>query len=238
MARLARLYVPGLPQLLVQRGNNRQQVFCDDTDRAQFILCLRDATREHHVALHAYVMLPDHFHLVATPADEAGMSKALQALGRRYVRWFNQRHARTGTLWEGRYRSTVMDPDRYLLAATRYVERNPVRAGLCTDAAAYRWSSARHHLGLTTDPMITDHAAFWALGNTPFERQAAYKALLDVDAQDAELQSIRTAMNQGWLLASGDMASAWWPMANRRPVARKRGRPTRGEASIDVSPIK
>lgn len=227
MARLARLYVPGMPQLLVQRGNNKQRIYSDDGERLFFLECLRDAIREYGVVMHAYVLMPDHFHLVATPSNDTGMGRALQSLGRRYVGWFNQKHGRTGTLWEGRYRSTVIDPDRYLLGVHVYVECNPVRAAMVEDAAAYRWSSAAHHLGLRSDPLITDHAAYWALGNTPFERQASYKSLLERVAMADELERIRAAMNKGWLLTDGTRDPSWLMDANRRPTSKARGRPAR-----------
>ncbi|QSI76767.1 transposase [Niveibacterium microcysteis] len=226
MARLARLYIPGLPQLITQRGNNRNPLFLDETDYQQFLAWLRDALKECDVALHAYVLMPNHVHLLVTAEDAQGASRLMQRLGRRYVRWFNDRHRRTGTLWEGRYRSTVVDPAQWLLHAYRYVELNPVRAGLVPDAAYWVWSSARAHLGHESDPYLTDHAMFWALGNTPFDRQAAYRKTVEAGLSTQELEAIRFAAHRGWMLGDppdepGDPA----PTRRARPLPK--GRPSK-----------
>jgi putative transposase len=149
----------------------------------------------------------------------------MQALGRRYVRWFNDRHTRAGALFEGRYRSTVVEADRYLLACMRYIELNPVRAGLVAQPADFRWSSHRHHIGRAVDPLVSDHAIYWALGNTPFERQAAYRHLFEHAPSDDELASIRKSTNGGWLLGSAEGIDRLSP--SRRAVAQKAGRPRR-----------
>lgn len=227
MSRLPRLYVPGLPQLLLQRGNNRMPVFADEVDFEQYRLHLREALRETGVALHAYVLMPDHVHLLLTPGDEKAVGSLMQRLGRRYVRWFNDRHKRTGTLWEGRYRSTVLAPESFLLACYGYVELNPVRAGLVADPAHYGWSSCRHHLGLERDPLVSDHALFWALGNTPFDRQAAYRHLLDEGNGKAQLEAIRYAAHRGWAL--GELAQPGEAEPNRRLAPLPKGRPRRQE---------
>lgn len=227
MARLARLHVPGLPQLLVQRGNNRQSIFHDDADRRLFLGWLRDAAREHGVAIHAYVLMPDHFHLLATPPVEGAMGRMLQSLGRRYVAHFNRKSGRAGTLWEGRYRATVVDPERYLLAAMRYVETNPVRAGLAVEPMSYPWSSCAHHVGVHPDPLVSDHPVYWALANTPFERQAAYRQLLDEPMSAHALTTVRAAVHKGWMLADDAVAAHHAALATRRPRAARRGRPAR-----------
>ena len=225
MARLARLYVPGMPQLVTQRGNNRTALFLDETDYLQFLAWLRDALKECDVVLHAYVLMPDHVHLLLTAKDERGVPSLMQRLGRRYVRWFNDRHRRTGTLWEGRYRSTVVEPSKWMIAAYRYIEMNPLRAGLVPDPAFWVWSSARAHLGHESDPYLTDHATFWHLGNTPFERQAAYRRLLDVGPSASELESIRFAAHRGWML--GELPQTRQaPEASRRVSPLPKGRPT------------
>ncbi|NSL55860.1 transposase [Uliginosibacterium aquaticum] len=224
MSRLPRLYISGMPQLVLQRGNNRAPVFLDETDFQQYRLHLREAAREAGVALHAYVLMPDHAHLLITPPDEGAAGNMMQRLGRRYVRWFNDRHLRSGTLWEGRYRSTVIEPMHWLLAASRYIELNPLRAGHAASAEHYPWSSCRHHLGLEPDPLITDHARYWALGNTPFERQAAYRALLESGTPLDELDAIRYAANRGWMLGELPLASGELS-PNRRLTPLPKGRP-------------
>ena len=225
MARLARLYVPGLPQLVVQSGNNRQTIFHDAADYRAFMGWLRDAVREQGVALHAYALLPEHFHLLATPADERAIGRALQSVGRRYVAYFNQRYARSGTLWEGRYRSTVLDPDRYLIAAMRYVELGPVQAGLCTDPARYPWSSCAHHVGISQDLIVTDHSVYWALANMPFDRQALYRQALEEGLAADEEERLRAATQKGWMLGDAEFVERHAGAASRRPSIATRGRP-------------
>lgn len=225
MARLARLHVPGLPQLLVQRGSDRQTIFVDDADRDVFLRWLRDAAREQGVAIHAYVLMPDHFHLLATPSGERSVGRMLQSIGRRYVAHFNRRVGRSGTLWAGRYRSTVIDPDSYLVMAMRYIESNPVRANLVADPAGYHWSSCAHHVGIRPDPIVTDHPQYWALANTPFERQAAYRQLLDEPLAPSELAAIRASTHKGWMLAEPKAIARYVAEASRRPSLGVRGRP-------------
>lgn len=230
MSRLARLFVPGLPQIVTLRGNNRCTVFHDETDCLAWLGWLREALRETGVKLHAWVLMPDHLHLLVSAPDGAATGRLLQHLGRRYVRWFNQRHQRSGTLWEGRYRSTVVEPATFLLPCYRYIESNPVRSGLVTEPGFYRWSSCRHHLGLEADPLVTDHPGFWALGNTPFDRQAAYRRLLDAAIPVTELERIRYASQRGWLLGDADEASFDAPVSRRtQPLPKGRPRAPRTE---------
>ena len=227
MARLPRLTAPGLPHHLIQRGNNRQPVFVDEADCSRYLDDLADLAALHGLAIHAYVLMPNHVHLLATPAAADTLARVMQALGRRYVRWFNARHRRTGTLWEGRYRSTVVETDRYLLACMRYIEMNPVRAGLVDDPAAYRWSSHRHQLGQVVDPLIAEHAVYWALGNTPFERQLAYRRLLEQGPLAGEIDAIRTATHRGWALGDPAFLDELAAKAGRRARPLRPGRPRR-----------
>lgn len=201
MARLPRISAAGYPHHVIQRGNNRQAIFHDAADRERYLALLREIAAAQGIAVHAYALMPNHVHLLVTPQAGDGISRFMQALGRRYVRWFNDRHGRTGTLWEGRFRSTVVDADRYLLACMRYIELNPVRANLCSAPEHYPWSSFAHHAGLRVDPLVTDHALFWGLGNTPYERQLAYRRLFEIDLSPDELDEIRRSTNRGWALA-------------------------------------
>ncbi len=225
MARLPRLVVPGYPHHLVQRGNNRQAIFVDDLDRDRYLKLLAEASRQHALPIHAFVLMPNHVHLLVTPATEEAMAAAMQDVGRAYVHWFNKRHQRTGTLFEGRFRSCVVETDRYALACTRYIEMNPVRAGIVNSPADFRWSSYRHNVGLQPHPLVTEHAATWALGNTPFERQLRYKKMFEVPMDESAITAIRTKLNKG--LALGD--ESWiqnLAQHQNRPVQEgKRGRP-------------
>jgi putative transposase len=225
MARLSRLAVAGCVHHVLQRGLDRRPVFHDETDFRRMLDDLSALCRQGALAVHAYVLMPDHFHLLLTPADAQGLSRTMQALGRRYVRWFNRRHERAGTLWEGRFRSTVLEPERYLLDCMRYIELNPVRAAYVADAASYPWSSLAHHLGLRIDPLITDHPQFWSLGNTPFERQAAYAKLCAAPLDAALLEQMRGATHRGWPLGSASFLEALARKTERRLVRNPVGRP-------------
>lgn len=231
MARLPRVEAAGFPHHILQRGNNRQAVFVDAVDLQKYLALLQEIALAQGVAVHAYVLMTNHVHLIATPDRARGVSALMQALGRRYVRWFNDRHDRSGTLWEGRFRSTVLEPHRDLLACMRYVELNPVRAGVSATAAEYRWSSCPHHIGSRADPLIADHPAYWSLGNTPFERQSAYQRLLDDPLPDDVVTEIRHATNRGYALAnligSAEGAGSIRVFKDRRP----RGRPRKRHAS-------
>jgi len=224
MARLPRLYVPGLPQLILQRGNNGADIFTDEQDFLQYRTFLREAAQDSGVAIHAYVMMPNHVHILGSIPESGAAGAMMQRLGRRYVRWFNDRHFRSGTLWEGRYRATVLEPERWLLGASLYIEANPVRQGFVSSAFMYPWSSCRHHIGLEQDSLITDHPLYWALGNTPFERQAGYRHQLDTGLTLAQIDQIRYAQNNGWMLGKlpEQMAAA---EASRRLTPLPKGRP-------------
>jgi putative transposase len=227
VARLPRLTLPGYPHHVIQRGNDRRPIFVDDVDRDRYLTHLREVSAALGLAVHAYVLMPNHVHLLATPEAAGDLGRAVQALGRRYVRWFNDRHRRVGGLFEGRYRATVVEADRYLLACMRYIEMNPVRAGLTGEPKEFAWSSHRHHIGLEPDASITDHAVYWELGNTPFERQVAYRRLFDQSVAEEEIALIRSATHGGWLLGSSTFAAGL--RAPRRPIRRVAGRPRRGK---------
>jgi putative transposase len=156
----------------------------------------------------------------------------MQALGRRYVAWFNRRHARTGGLFEGRFRTSVIEADRYLLACARYIELNPVRAGLVAAAESYHWSSLPHHLGLRPDPLINEHQLVWGLGNTPFERQVAYRQLFETGLSAGETEQIRFTIHRGWALGSREFLGGIGASSPRRLTPRSAGRPR-----VTLSPI-
>jgi putative transposase len=225
MARLARLYVPDQPQHVILRGLDQQPAFVDDQDYELFIDCLKAAARDHHLAVHAWVLMPGAVQLLATPSDESSLPKAMQAVGRRYVAHFNRRYARRGTLWEGRYRATVIEGERYFLLASRVVELAPVRNHLVAAPEDYRWSSYRHHIGLTVDSLITDHQLYWALGNTPFERQRVYRELCEQPLDERETTQLMQATLKGWVLGSDTWRDWASRSANRRVSPLPRGRP-------------
>lgn len=224
MARRPRLVIAGYPHHLIVRGNNRQDIFLDDGDRRRFRALLGEVMGEAGVAIHGYVLMTNHVHLVVTPDDSAALSGAMQRLGRRYVRYFNDRHLRSGTLWEGRFRAALVQTDRYLLASLRYVENNPVRAMLVGRPADYPWSSHRHHVGLVVDELLSPHPLYWGLGNTPFEREQGWLALFDEGAGTDELSRMR-AMAMGKPAADRRFLATLGQQTGRELLARPVGRP-------------
>ena len=230
MARLTRLSLPGLPHHVMQIGNNRQPIFVDDEDRRAWCAHLREASLVTRVDVHAYVLMSNHVHLLATPRENAeALSTMMQSLGRRYVAGFNRRHARTGTLWEGRFRAALVDPEDALLTCMRYIDSHPQRSGLVAEAADYPWTSCAHHLGRRRDQLIVDHARYWALGNTPFEREGAFRAFMDEGVSLRESQAISQATRRGWPIAGAEGQRRLAALLGRDIVPRPRGRPRRAE---------
>ena len=225
MARQPRLTVAAYPHHVIQRGNDRQAIVRDDADRERLLALWQEHAQTFKVAIHAYVVMDNHFHLLVTPETDDGPPKMMQAVGRAYVRYFNLRHQRTGTLWEGRYRSNLIESERYLLACMVYIDLNPVRAGMVQQPADFKWSSHRHCIGQASDKLVTPHALFWSLGNTPFAREAAYAELVQTGlAQADKVQLTRSALS-GWALGSADFVSELEQSTTRRLAPRKAGRP-------------
>ncbi len=225
MARLPRLTIPGYPHHVIQRGNNRQPIFASDSDRERLLALLGEYATEFGVAIHAYVLMSNHFHLLATPSSADGLPKMMQAVGRRYVRYFNDRQERTGTLWEGRYRSTLIESDRYLLTCMAYIDLNPVRAHLVVQARDHPWSSHRHYIGEHLDKLITPHPLIWGLGNTPFAREAAYAELVHAGVGSGDQAALTDAVLRGWALGSPEFVADLQKQTDRRPSPKRPGRP-------------
>ncbi len=233
MARKPRFRVLGIPQHIVQRGNNRQPCFLDDHDRRRYLADLGLALHDHDVDLHAWVLMSNHVHLLATPRADNGVSLMMQALGRRYVRWFNDRHDRSGTLWEGRFRASLVDSEAYLLACMRYIELNPVRANMVARPGDYRWSSfAANALGLA-DPLVTPHPVYLVLRRTPLERQVAYRRLCNEPLKDHELTAIREAADSELALGRNEFKDRIEAATARSARKRKSGPRSRR----DIPPV-
>lgn len=225
MARLPRLTLPGYPHHIIQRGNNRQAIFASPADYQVLLDLLDENAKKFGVAIHAYVLMGNHFHLLATPESMDSLPQMMQALGRRYVRYFNQAQGRSGTLWEGRYKSTVIQSDRYLLACMAYIDLNPVRAGLATQARDYPWSSHGHYIGLRTDRLITPHPLYWALGNTPFAREAVYSDLIQAGVSADMQQALTQSVLHGWALGEAEFVAELQKQTSRRVSKTSAGRP-------------
>jgi len=190
MARLPRLELPGIPQHIVQRGNNRLPCFLDDTDRAYYRQLLREALLTTGCRLHAYVLMDNHVHLLVSQPEVGAIGRMMQRLGRHYVGQFNARHRRTGTLWEGRYKSCLVDGADYLLRCSRYIDLNPMRARMTDDPAAFAWSSCAALCGLRDDPLLSTHPVQRALG------PAAYRTMLAEAISEEDLATIRLYLQQ------------------------------------------
>jgi putative transposase len=227
MARLGRYFLPDQPLHVIQRGNNRQPVFFAADDYQRYLDWLREAALEYGVALHAYVLMTNHVHLLASPGDAAGLSRMMQSLGRRYVRAVNSRYGRTGTLWEGRYRAAPIEADSHLLACMRYIELNPVRARLVRKPANYPWSSHRANAAGAADPLLTPHSLYEALASRPKARAGAYSALFRDALREDFVDDLRSATNGGWALGSARWRARVERIAKRRTTPLPAGRPSK-----------
>lgn len=225
MARLPRLTVPGYPHHVIQRGNNRQAIFSTPADYQLLLDLLDENARKFDVLIHAYVFMGNHFHLLATPQSDKALPQLMQAVGRRYVRYFNDAQSRSGTLWEGRYKSTLIQAERYLLACMVYIDLNPVRAGLVAQAKDYFWSSHAHYIGLRTDKLITPHPLYWALGNTPFSREAVYAEMVQAGVSVDQKEALTQSALRGWALGGVDFVGDLQKKTLRRVSKASAGRP-------------
>ena len=225
MARLPRLSVVGYPHHVILRGNNRQDIFRSAADYQRMLDLLFEHSRVHKVDIHSYVLMTNHLHLLLTPQEDQGLSKMMQAVGRSYVQVFNKVHGRTGTLWEGRYRSTLIQTERYLLACMAYIDLNPVRAHMVAQPEQYEWSSYAHYAGLGTDRLITPHALYWGLGNTPFAREAAYAELVHAGVSSDQQGALTDATLSGWALGDEGFLKTLQTQTSRRLGKGKAGRP-------------
>lgn len=225
MARLARLSLPGELHHVVQRGHNGQAVFQDELDRQQYLQALRDQAHEHGVAVHAYTLLDQEVHLLLTPSQAGDLGRLMQGLGRRYVASHNRRHARGGTLWEGRYRASVLESERYFMTALVVLAWLPVQGCLAAEPMQWRWGSGRHHAGHERDPVVTDHRLYWALGNTPFDREQAYRRAVEDGVSSGVSGEILTAATKSWALGSASFLARIGERTDRPLAPRPRGRP-------------
>ncbi len=224
MARSARLIVPDLPHHVYQQGNNLQKVFGDDEDYVSYLDWLREAARLYHVSIHAYALLDNRVHLLVTPSDESGLARMMQWVGRHYVPYFNRKYHRSGTLWEGRFRTSVVE-DGWLMTCSRFVEMQPVACCLAARPEDYVWSSYCHHVGIRPSPLVRDHAVYWNLGNTPFAREVAYKEFfVHAGREEAEMDEI---LKKGWPLGSEAFRRQLEASTRRQFRMGKRGRPAK-----------
>ena len=225
MARKPRFTLVGVPQHVIQRGNNREPCFHGVEDCQHYLGDLRDAAGRNHCRVHAYVLMTNHVHLLVTPMQEHGVSHLMQDIGRQYVRYVNRTYRRTGTLWEGRYKASLIDSDAYLLTCMRYIELNPVRARMVDHPGAYRWSSYPANAQGEVSALLTPHPVYVQLGTDAGVRQHAYRELFRHHLDDDLLHAVRDALNQELVLGREDFKDRIEQMTARQTRPGPNGRP-------------
>ncbi len=225
MPRRPRIHLPGLPLHIVQRGHNRDACFFTEKDFQVYRHWLGEALKETGTSLHAYVLMTNHVHLLLTPKQPQDVTRLIISLGRRYVQYINKTYRRTGTLWDSRYKSSLVQEDQYLLLCQRYIELNPVRADMVNDPAHYRWSSYRANGLGQHDPLISPHSVYSSLGADEADRLEAYRALFRHELDDEAIADVRLALNQGQPFGNARFLDAIERMTGQRREARPRGRP-------------
>jgi len=223
LARLARLNLTDIPQHIIQRGNNRQATFFGEDDYLVYLDKLREYALKYKVAVHAFVLMTNHVHLLMTPSDKVGISRLMQSLGRYYVRYINQTYKRSGTLWEGRYKSTLVDEDGYLLSVSRYIELNPVRANMVDHPKDYPWSSYQKNALGKDIKLITPHRIYNQLGQDDDSRKSSYRSLFKGHISELTLEEIRINTNRGWVIGNDRFKQEIEEMTGRRTSPKQRG---------------
>jgi putative transposase len=227
MPRKPRFYLPDVPAHVIQRGNNRQAVFFSEDDYRAYLGWLNEGAVQHGCVIHAYVLMTNHVHLLVTPEARESISRMIQYVGRRYVTYVNHQYGRSGTLWEGRHKGSIISSDAYLLACSRYIELNPVRAGMVEAPGDYRWSSYRSNAIGEYSPFLKPHAIYLALGDTPGSRHHAYRELFRNALDSTQIHDIRSAVQTGTPLGN-DRFREQVEQALRCKVGHtRRGRPRR-----------
>lgn len=225
MPRRGRIIIPGIPVHLIQRGNNRQACFFVDEDYQIYLDWLREYAHETKCLVHAFCLMTNHVHILLTPAAESNVGNLMKRLGQRYVQYVNRTYKRSGTLWEGRFRSCIAQEEQYLLICQRYIEMNPVRAGIVAHPGDYPWSSYRANAHGQSSDLLTCHRLYSCLGQTREERLAAYQALFDHELERDVIDTIRKATNGNFSLGTARFQSEIAEALGRRVAPGKAGRP-------------
>ena len=231
MPRKPRMYLPGYPCHIIQRGNNREVTFFTEQDYLFYLACLEDAAKRYRVDIHAYVLMTNHIHLLATPSYKESISLAMQSVGRRYVQYINKEYFRTGTLWEGRHKASIVDADSYLLTCSRYIEMNPVAANMVKHPAEYRWSSYRANALGKTNELITQHEVYKRIGNCEASRQEGYARLFDRAIDPDDICRIQSTANCSMPLGNTRFKQQIETALKRKLGYAHRGRPRKCETT-------
>ena len=227
MPRKPRFYLPEVPVHAIQRGHSREPVFFEDKDYQAYLSWLYEAAERYDCAIHAYVLMTNHIHILATPKTSEGISRMMQYVGRRYVPYINYHYGTSGTLWEGRYKSSLIDEDDYLLICMRYIELNPVRADMVSHPRHYRWSSYRVNAEDKEEKGLTGHSLYQALGKRVKQRKAAYRALFKAHIEDNEINQIRNAWQTGTPLGNDRFKEKIEAKLQCKVGQARRGRPSK-----------
>jgi len=225
MPRKPRIYLAGMPCHIIQRGNNRQACFFAEQDYQFYLECLKDACKKYKVALHAYVLMTNHVHLLMTPERADGISSVMQSIGRRYVQYVNYAYKRSGTLWEGRHKSSLVSVEQYLLKCYRYIEMNPVRAGMVEHPADYKWSSYRTNAYGEGCQFVTPHSLYMALGSQSTGRLEGYRELFILELNKQDVHDIRQAAQFSVPLGDNRFKDEIERVLNVKVGHARRGRP-------------
>ncbi len=223
MARLQRISPVGVPIHLIQRGNNRQICFAAVEDYCAYVGWLKEYSVKYSVAIHAWILMTNHVHLLCTPQQEGAISQMMQSLGRRYVQYFNHQYRLSGTLWEGRYKSCLVEAEKYLLELYRYIELNPVRAKMVEDPSEYAWSSYQINALGKTSVLCTPHTEYMRLGLTNDERMKNYRALFSHHVERDLLEEIRSNTNKGMAIGHDRFKDEIEKLTGRRMMPKKIG---------------
>jgi putative transposase len=233
MARKPRLNVVGNPQHVIQRGNNRQATFFAEEDYRFYLDCLIEASQKYASDIHVYVLMTNHVHLLVTLGQPESISRLMQSVGRRYVQYINYTYKRSGTLWEGRYKASLIQSEQYLLTCMRYIELNPVRAGIVKHPQDYPWTSYRANALGAADELITRHPEYQSLGITPEQKQQAYQALFLTHLTPETLHEVRAALNSELVTGTDRFKAEIETALGRRVQPKPRGRP-RKQSDINL----
>lgn len=225
MPRRGRISIPGVPWHIIQRGNNRAPCFYHEDDYLIYLSTLKEQADKYGCQLHAYVLMTNHVHLLLTPESVDSASLMMKHLGQRYVQYINRTYKRTGTLWEGRFRSCIAQTERYVLTCYRYIELNPVRADMVERPEHYIWSSHRTNTGVEESDLLTPHEEYLRLGTTLQQRTENYCQLFIQQMKPEDLEKIRNSTNGNYVLGSRAFQREIEQMLGRRVSPGKSGRP-------------
>ena len=225
MPRKPRFFLPDIPVHIVQRGHSREPVFFENDDYSAYLHWVEEAAERHECEIHAYVLMTNHAHLLVTPRDKKSVSLLMQHIGRRYTPYVNHTYGTSGSIWEGRFKSSLIQDEKYLLTCMRYIELNPVRANMVTNPAQYRWCSYRCNAQAKDNNLITPHPLYQQLGRTTLERCEAYKALFKAHLDPEDLKDIRASLQTGTPLGNEYFKEKIEKKLKTKVGQARRGRP-------------